>query len=458
MAMIADRTVATGHARLTILACGYVALLLLMGGGGTPAPASELACEALAVTAALLWLWAIPANTRRVVPGLGLIIGLIAALLVIQLIPLPPILWQALPDRADLREALALVGQQDSWRAWSIAPHRTFAALLSLGPPLLALALASQLDPEGRRSLLKTIAAVGLLSVAVGAVQLAAAGPNPLLFYGDDGGAIYGFQANRNSQADILLIALLALAAVWSGGRIGGAGRDVWPGVAALGLLLVLGVVLTTSRTGIVLIPVALLVVWLMLRRSLPGLKLPRWTVAAGGATMAAALLWAWRSPAVGRVLARFDFAGEYRVDIWRDTWFAIQRSWPVGTGVGTFQHAVFPAERLEAIGPTLPNRAHNELLELLLEGGLPGLVCWLAITAIVLLALRRALAAAQGSARAPVLFAAGTLAVTTLHAVVDYPLRSMALAGLIGVAAGIALASGVSRPSTQARHGDGQD
>jgi O-antigen ligase len=320
------------------------------------------------------------------------------------------------------------------------------------------MALVSQLEAAGRRTLLNTIAAIGLFSVAVGALQLAANGPSPVLFYGPDGGAIYGFQANRNAQADVLLIALLALVAAWSSGRGGGAGRDSWPGIAALVVLLLLAVVLTTSRTGMVLIPLALGLASWMARRSLPGLRLPRWTLAGTALAAAAVTLWAWRSAAVARVLARFDFAGEYRVDIWRDSWFAIQRSWPVGTGLGTFQHAIFPAERLEAIGPTVPNRAHNELLELALEGGLPGLICWGVVAAIVLLALRRALHRLHGPPRVPVQFAAGTLAVTALHAMVDYPFRSMALAGLIGVAAGIALASGASRPSTTTGHGDGPD
>jgi O-antigen ligase len=449
---------ASEQTRLTALTCGYLALLLMLGGGGTPAPASEIACQMLAALTALLWLWIIPARLRRSIPGLALTAGLIALLPLLQLIPLPPMAWQALPDRGDLREALALIGREQSWHAWSIAPYRTFSALLSLGPPLLALALASQLDTAGRRSLLQTIAAVGLLSVAVGAVQLAANGSGQLQFYGADGGALYGFQANRNSQADVLLIALLALVAAWAGQRSGGAGRDSWPGIAALVLLLLLAVVLTTSRTGIVLIPVALLAVWWMIRRWLPSLRLPRWTLGASFAALAAMLLWAWQSPAVARVLARFDFAGEYRVDIWRDTWFAIERSWPVGTGLGTFQHAIFPAERLEAVGPTLPNRAHNEALELLLEGGLPAMACWIVVVAIVLLALRRALRQIHGPARLPVQFAAGTLAVTGLHAVVDYPFRSMALAGLIGVAAGFALATGAQRPSKPSALGDGPD
>lgn len=431
---------------------------MVLGGGGTPAPGSELACQVLAVCAAVAWLWLVPRGDVRPIANLAIVTGLIVAVPAIQLVPLPPSLWQALPGREALVAALALIGRQDSWRALSIAPHRTLEALLALGPALVAMALASQLDAVGRRTLLKTIAAVGLLSVAVGAMQLAGNGSSPLLFYGNDAGALFGFQANRNSQADVLLIALLALVAVWAGSRSGGAERAGWPGAAALALLLVLGVLLTTSRTGIVLIPVALVFAVRMLRGRLPQVRLPRWTLAATLAAVGALALWAWRSPALGRVLARFDFAGEYRVDIWRDTLFAIGQSWPVGTGSGTFMHAIFPAERLEALGPTLPNRAHNEVLELALEGGLAALVCWALVAGMVLLALRRSLRAAHGPARQPILFAGGALTICALHSLVDYPLRSMALAGLIEVAAEIVLATGNPQSAWHSRHGDGQD
>jgi O-antigen ligase len=363
---------------------------------------------------------------------------------------------QAFPGRADLADALDLIGQRNRWHAWSVAPQRTLDALLSLGPPLVAMALTSQLDAAGRRALLKTIVVMGLLSVLVGTLQLAAGAASPFLFYGDEAGALYGFQANRNSEADVLLIALLALVAAWAGQR-GGGGRDTWPGVAALALLLVLGTALTTSRTGVLLIPVAVLFAAAMLRGRLPSLRLPRWTWGAGLAGLLGLAWWVWRSPVLQRVLARFDFTGEYRIDIWRDTLFAIRRSWPLGTGMGTFTHAIFPAERLEAIGATLPNRAHNELLELALEGGLPVLLCWGAIAVIVLAALRRALRTASGSARLPVLFAAGTLTVTALHSLVDYPFRSMALAGLVGVAAGIVLRAGAAPTPEHSSHGDGQ-
>jgi len=55
-------------------------------------------------------------------------------------------------------------------------------------------------------------------------------------------------------------------------------------------------------------------------------------------------------------------------------------------------------------------------------------------------LALVRALREASGAARAQAVFSAGTLTIVSLHSLVDYPFRSMALASLVAVAAAFVL------------------
>jgi len=440
----ASPRVAPDGKALAMLACALVSFLMIVGGGGSPAPVSELACQIAAACAALVWLWLV--RSARPVRSLRAIVVLIAAIPVAQLIPLPPALWQALPDRGLLADALALVGAADRWHPLSIAPFRTLQAVLSLLPPLLAMALASQLDNAGQRLLLMTIAATGLLSIMVGALQVIASPGSPVLFYTIEPGVLHGFQANRNAQADVLLIALLALVASWAGRQRGGQ-SDTWPGAALLVMLFAFAVVLTTSRTGMVQLLVALGGAALMVRSRLQHLRLPRWAAFGATGLVVVAGLWSWRNPVIGKALARFDIVGEYRVDIWQDTLFAIGRSWPAGTGFGTFTQVFFAAERLEAVGITLPNRAHNEVLELALEGGFPALVCWALAAALLLAATARALRSSQGSARLAVQFAVGTLVVTALHSLVDYPFRSVALATLIGVAAGILLAAGTTRP-----------
>lgn len=423
-----------------------LAVLLIAGGGGSPAPLSELICElaaVLAVASALL-LDPDPAPTPRAAVA-------IAALLVIppllQLVPLPPALWQALPARAVAAEALGLAGQSNAWQPLSIAPHRTLASLLSLGPPLAVLWLTSRLDANGVRLVLRVVAAVTLLGVLVGAAQLATAGSGWLDFYRSQGpGEVFkAFHANRNSAADILLVGIVALCAVRGDLRVDSpTAADL--ALAALVALLLLALFLTGSRTGMALAPIALGCGWLALGRTI----VLTWR-GAGLALVALCLLavGAWLvvgdAPAAARVVARFQLSGEFRPELWRDAWHALWRFWPLGSGLGTFDPAFLPSERLEVLDPLFPNRAHNELLELAIEGGVVLLATWALLAAITARRLALALRAPGLLPRRYAWFAASTFAVAGLHSLVDYPFRSMAMAALVALGAGLV----AGRPAT---------
>ena len=95
-------------------------------------------------------------------------------------------------------------------------------------------------------------------------------------------------------------------------------------------------------------------------------------------------------------------------------------------------------AERLEVLDPTSPNRAHNDFLELAIEGGLPALIVLLAIGAVLVRAALHGLRQGSAAQQVQVLFGCGALSLLCLHSLVDYPLRSMALAALAAVAAGM--------------------
>lgn len=409
--------------------------MMVFGGGGSPAPLSELVCELVAAAVLALWLWSRPAIPSRAVIAVVLLISLPVAF---QLVPLPPALWQALPGREAATEGLRLAGAK-GWHPLSLAPHRTLASLLALGPPLLALALAATTGAPDRRRLVWAIVLTALASVLIGALQLAQGGTGPFDFYAtrDAAGVLHGFQANRNTQALVLLTGLLALAWGWTRAR-----GPVLAYVAAV-TLLVLGVILTGSRSGIALVVVAAgCCVAIVRPAGSPRLSRRGMQVAVAIAAFGALGLWLLRdNPAVARILARFALVGEFRPELWRDTWFAVEQYWPAGSGAGTFIPAFLPAERLEVVDATLPHRAHNELLELALEGGLPLLLAWLGASALVGAALWRKLRAGDVAAR----FAAGVLTLGVLHSLVDYPFRSVAMATLIATAAGIALSPRVS-------------
>ncbi len=435
----ADRAVQRGWLCAVLLAAA-----LVLGGGGSPAPLPELILELLAVSAFAAWLLAGPA-WRQVPRQAWGIAALVAIVPLAQLLPLPPGLWQAMPGRELEREALALIGAEHGWRPWSLAPDRTLASLLALGPPLAVLVMTAALDRTGRIALLGVICGAALLTLLVGAMQLSGGPDSALRFYGPSDQVLLGFQANRNSSADLMLIAIVAVPAL----VVELARRDSFPisrsfvvGTSVVGMALgSLGVVLTASRTGIVLLPIALIAAATVLRTWL-GMTRGRLAVIALAvlAVFAAAAWLLWNNAVLTRVTSRLSLAGELRPELWRDSLFVVRQYFPWGVGMGDFVPAILAGERLEVVRETLPNRAHNDFLELAVEAGAFGLAALSAIAAILGTAARKALRlAATGSAALPI-FALATLGLLALHSLVDYPLRSMALACLGAACAGLLL------------------
>ena len=433
-----------------VLALVLLIAALVMGGGGSPAPAPELALEWLAVGLGAVWLL-LPASARawHRVPRTVWLVCLLAVIVpVLQLLPLPPGLWHALPGREMEIQALTLIGQEHSWRSWSMTPERTLAALLSLLPPLVMLVLASAMSARQRVWLLGTVLVGGIATLALGALQLTSGPDSPVQLYGLSTPNLRGFQANHNSTADVLLAALLSAFALI---RIA-ARRGFLPGRAAplIGLaalatgLFGFGVIFTASRMGIALLPLALLAGVILLRGWLPALN-RRSLVAMAGAVALLALggaALARFNPVIASIGDRFSFENELRVELWRDGLFVARKHYPVGVGMGGFVPALVIDERLEVVRPAMPNRAHNEYVELGVEAGLFGLLAW---GAILLIAARSAAAARRlpdWQLRTEVWFGAAVLILLMIHSMVDYPFRSMSLATLGALCAGLLLQS----------------
>jgi O-antigen ligase len=210
-----------------------------------------------------------------------------------------------------------------------------------------------------------------------------------------------------------------------------------------VGVFLLVVTVLTGSRAGMALALPALAVAGLIIvptrdsdeSRSLGSLlALAALPVLAGLAVLGTAVA---GSIPVGRALARFGETGDPRIDLWQDTMFAISQYWPAGVGMGGFGPTILAAERLEFVNRTFPNRAHNDYLEIGLESGLFG---YLAVSAAGALVIAMAIRSwrALPAMRRQILFGLGALMIVGLHSAVDYPLRSMALASLAGIAAGM--------------------
>lgn len=422
-----------------------LAAALLLAGGGWRAPFTEMIIELAAALLIAVWVWR-SAAWRRVPPRVWLIIALVASVPLVQLIPLPPQLWHSMPGRELQREALALIGQENAWQSWSIAPDRTLVSLLALGPPLAILAMTSAIPRARRVALLAVISLAAIVSLIVGAAQLAGGSDSPFRLPGSSDLVLTGLLANRNHTADLFLVALVAIPAL-----IVDLVRDnrfppsrafvLWASAGAM-VLCTLGVVLTSSRTGIALLPVAMfaaaLVLNTWLRLSWRQLALGG-IVAIAGLALGAWLL--WNQTSIAHASSRFVIDRELRPELWRDTIYAARQFFPFGVGMGNFTPAILAGERLEVVRETLPNQAHNDFLELLLEAGVFGVAALAAVTFLIFGSARRLLGTRRPS-HSQAVFALSGLILIAAHSVVDYPVRTMAMTCLVAACVGMLMAA----------------
>ena len=418
----------------------YLFAALLLGGGGTPNPATEIALQLLAAVAIVAWVFA-DRHSKVRVPTLAIVVSLIVLVLpLLQLIPLPLELWQAMPGRTRIADALAINDAGNSWLAWTISAPRTWASFLAMLPPVLLMLGVATIKRETVPALLSAIVAAALLGAMLGAAQLAG-GPKAFRLYTETHDEwLTGFFANRNAAVDLFLIAGVALAALSRNAQRTIPKSVFWGGAAVL----TFAALLTGSRAGIALIPAACLAVWLILRTG-QGRRPFKWRrvglYGLGAAVVAILLaLRAAGSNRIGSIAERFARDDIGRAELWRDTCAATLAHWPWGSGIGTFVPAFIPYERLEAVDPSFPNRAHGEWLEFLLEAGIFAPLIVVIIAAILVHSARRVW---QIPAERPtVILASATLLLMTLHGLVDYAFRTMALSSLAGVAAGLLLRS----------------
>ncbi|MFA6117505.1 MAG: O-antigen ligase family protein [Sphingomonas sp.] len=416
------------------LTTSLLAIAIVFGGGGSPAPIAELVVQLAALLALCAWPY-LPRPDSDAPSLIDRLLWISAAIFVatplVQLVPLPPIIWHAFPGRETELAALNLVDAGNSWRPISLAPYQTLASALSLIPPVTMLYFTSRLSADERTKLLAWVAGLALLSALVGVVQVASGDANwPRFYRFPNVGMATGFQDNRNGTADIFLIGVLALCAFAAARRDymnSALGKLV---LFALAMLLILSVILTASRAGTALLLICPAFAFLIFR---PRLRLNRhWIVATAGgvAFLAVAGVSLRDNSALNRTWARFASVIDSRPRIWEDTQFAIGQYWPLGAGMGTFT-TVFPAaERLEGVHATITNRAHQDYLEFVLETGIAGIVLMigalLALGYRVVTIIRRP---HQHLAVIHCLFGVGALTVLALHSLVDYPLRTMSLA-----------------------------
>jgi hypothetical protein len=394
-----------------------------------------------AVAAIVASLWPLEIETLRRRKRLLAMIAAAYGLVLIQLIPLPPSLWAMLPGH-DLYARIAAASETLRWRPLSLTPDLTINTLGALLPATAATLAALYCDSRSRTWLAWGVVAIALVSALAGLVQLAPGG-DALRFYRESSeNAPIGLFANRNHQAALMACALPfigALGGLWL--RQGGRPRVVAGATLIAVALLLFGSITTGSRMGLLLAAIGLGVgVWAYAatgQRLVPVRRLHWAGVAAAliGATATTAAA-AMQSGAVDRLM-HTDPASESRAVIIGPLLHTARAFLPWGAGFGSFSD-VYRRFKPDALLSTIyMNQAHNEPLQLAIEGGVPALVLlglfawWWGRTAIAVVRTRESV-----TRRTLGIAAIGMTLILMASSLVDYPLRTPLLGALFAVAA----------------------
>lgn len=420
----------------------YLSLCLVAGGASAAGPIANLLLQLIGLAVITALLIRREPTLRHTGRGLALLIATWAVLLVLQIIPLPPGIWSLLPGRGEIARQFVLAGMPLPWLPWSLAVDSTIAVLCSLVVPAAILLLTFRADREARHMAVLAVIAVAAASILLGMLQRFGGEESPLYIYDiTNRGSSVGFFSNRNHLATLLLMTLpllgtLAIARRGASGRVPRSARHVL--VAGGVLLLCIGVGAAGSMAGWLLLLPVLFATWALFRRG----ETSRGARLLLRSTIAVAVLGAVLAIAMPFGLRDFDAKlntdnPHLRSEATRTASRAALDVFPFGSGGGSFVTAYPAYEDARTIDNEYLNHVHDDYIEIWLEYGLAGI---LLIGAALWLWLSRARALWRLGSDASDLQRAAFVAigVAAAHSLVDYPVRTAAIAALLAFVAAL--------------------
>jgi len=406
---------------------------LLFGGAARQGLASDAVPELLALPLLALLAFTGHAQLRRQPTAIALALGLVAVP-TLQLIPLPEPLWTAAPGRQIVSEVFAAAGVPPGARPLSLIPAMTLRSLMSLIPVVAVFFGVVVLDATSRLRLAAMIVACAVASAFLAMLQVSEGPTGELYFFAvTNPGRGVGFFANANHFAALEYTALPFAAVLMA--QMPAASPQLRG--AAFGLIVALplvGLALSGSRAALGLSALAGL--------AAVGRVPERRRFVATFVLLGLLALGLGLSEILARVVNE-DVASDARWSLAPQVFASARVYLPVGAGVGVFP-AVFPLhERLVDLTPEFVNRAHDDALELVFEGGAVSLTLaaaffvWLGAAARE--GIRRRGVSGGETARAGLM----AMALLLLHSLVDYPLRTIALGCVFAFGAALQFPAG---------------
>lgn len=424
-------------------ATGLLLVVSLLFGGASRENAWQVALIELFALALLPFaVLRVSRSTSIVRDRLTLILPVaLMAIVALQLLPLPPDLWNGMRGHEETAGVLKAWGLADGWRPLSMTPDLTFGSLLALIPPLTLFLLVWTLGSEDRARLALLVLIVAGISLVLGAGQIMTGQDSPLYLYTETNrGFAVGLFANRNHQATLLLAAVPLFIGWALARRVSSTNRRLvlLIGCVAAVIIVAAAIVMVRSRAGALFAGPVLLGAALVAVRSGVFGRVPRKLLFAGLGVIGLAIvgmIFGARS-----ILERLQASPEVdlRLSIAPIAWDISAAFAPFGSGFGSFEAMYRATEPIQKIGSRFVNQAHNDYLQIWMEGGVPAVVV---LIAFLVWWGRASVRAWKGSSQSATMSLARTgtivVALAMAHSIVDYPLRTLTWAAVFALACG---------------------
>jgi O-antigen ligase len=431
-----------------VLFASFIVVVALMGGGARSDISSLLFLRPFAVVVVAYGALTVSRSAFGAASTpLYLLLGamVISAL---QLVPLPEFAWTSLTGRAAFAQVHTEFGIPAGWHSLSLYPSYGWNSLFAMFVPLAAILLLAKVDDAGRSAILTLFVGLAVASATLGILQLLGPSRNPFYLYRiTNFGDPVGLFANRNHQAVFLACAFPIMAAYVGlpraqSDRAGPLRAMVCAGIAAF---LLASIVATGSRSGTLVAVISIMASFLLVPRARWGavtlgrkLRVSSRSVAIVGVAGTALLLLMFSARLTA--LQRFvDLGGqdEVRIAAFKTNFGIAKDFFPWGTGMGTFPEIFAIYEPADFLDPQYLNHAHNDWIEIVIEGGLPATI--LLCAAIFLIGrravsiLRKPLTGSSGGIMARLGLV--VIVLLAIASVFDYPVRTPMISVLFMVA-----------------------
>jgi len=423
----------------------YAAIFLLIFGiifGGGPSIPGIL-ISTIFFAALILFAFAFSLGgikeLRIVKPPIFGLILIIFVVPIVQVVPLPPQAWASLPGQQLEIDIRLLLNGASNWFPISVDPVATLFTVFMV-VPAVAIFISVLVMREGEIDfLLYAILLCLSVSLTIGLVQFSD-GKQILDFYSSAHYDYFiGLFANRNHHALFIVLCFLITCGLIEKFCVK---QKAGFYIAIMALFSLMMIVITASRSGLLLMTLAALIAIdrFIILKSTIRISVIIFTGALTG-------LMIYISSNTQNVFGRFfyrlvNFSDDRRSSFFEKSVEIFVNYFPFGSGLGTFVPVFKKYEELNDLSPAYANHVHNDYLELLLETGIfgfiiLGMMAWTAFRCLQTLALIK-----HDRSQSLVYFSGIGIFMVLLHSIVDYPLRTQALAIVFAAMAGIVMRS----------------